>query len=194
MDNIAGWIAPVATMIAATMTAANLGARFTGWGFVVFTVGSIAWTMVAVASGQQNLLWTNGFLTLVNGVGIWRWLGRQARYEDGGKAANEASATHATPTLLAFGALAGARLTGADGKAWGRVVDAMLNCEDASLAYVVITDGGVGGVGEKLYALARDEVFFCGDAISTHLTEAMIAARTPLEASAWPAAAPARPA
>src|SRR6202007_1871385 len=87
MIETAGWLAPAATMIAAMMTAANLGARVTGWGFVVFTVGSIGWCAIALSTGQQNLLWTNGFLTLVNGVGIWRWLGRKARYEAGGKSA-----------------------------------------------------------------------------------------------------------
>jgi hypothetical protein len=30
---MAGWVAPAATMIAAMMTAANLGARVIGWGF-----------------------------------------------------------------------------------------------------------------------------------------------------------------
>ena len=43
LGDIAGWIAPIATAIAAIMTASNLGTRVTGWGFVVFAVGSIAW-------------------------------------------------------------------------------------------------------------------------------------------------------
>jgi hypothetical protein len=75
LADAAGWIAPIATMIAAIMTAANLGARITGWGFVVFAIGSIAWTAVGLSSGQTNLVATNAFLTLVNLVGIWRWLG-----------------------------------------------------------------------------------------------------------------------
>jgi len=57
-------------MIAAMMTAANLGARVTGWGFVVFTVGSLCWTAIALSSGQTNLLASNAFLTVVNPVGI----------------------------------------------------------------------------------------------------------------------------
>lgn len=72
MGDIAGWVAPVATMIAAIMTAANLGARVTGWGFVVFVIGSVSWSIVGISSGQNNLLWTNGFLTLVNVIGVWR--------------------------------------------------------------------------------------------------------------------------
>ncbi len=43
MESIATWLAPIATTIAALMTASNLGTRITGWGFVVFTVGSLAW-------------------------------------------------------------------------------------------------------------------------------------------------------
>ena len=54
MEDIAGWVAPIATMIAAMMTAANLGPRVTGWGFVVFTVGSIAWSTVAIATDQPT--------------------------------------------------------------------------------------------------------------------------------------------
>jgi len=79
MLDAAGWIAPAATMIAAIMTAANLGARVTGWGFAVFAVGALAWITVGAATGQQNLLWSNAFLLLVDLVGIWRWLGRRAR-------------------------------------------------------------------------------------------------------------------
>ena len=37
MENIASWVATVATIIAALMTASNLGARITGYGFIVFT-------------------------------------------------------------------------------------------------------------------------------------------------------------
>lgn len=88
------------------MTAANLGARLTGWGFVVFTFGSIAWTIVGLTSGQTNLIASNGFLTLVNVVGIWRWLGRQRKYEDGGRSAREASRRSSEPTLFTATGLA----------------------------------------------------------------------------------------
>ena len=77
--------------MAAMMTAANLGARVTGWGFIVFTLGSICWSLVGLQSGQTNLVATNVFLTCVNLVGIWRWLGRQRGYEDGARAASRSS-------------------------------------------------------------------------------------------------------
>ncbi len=43
MADFIPWVATVATIIAASMTAANLGTRITGYGFAVFLVGSLAW-------------------------------------------------------------------------------------------------------------------------------------------------------
>lgn len=64
MPDVAAWIASAATMIAAMMTAANLGTKITGWGFVVFTVGSVAWAAVGLTTEQPSLAITNGFLLL----------------------------------------------------------------------------------------------------------------------------------
>lgn len=186
MEQIAGWIAPVATMGAAMMTAANLGARVTGWGFVVFTVGSVAWSIIAVSTGQQNLLWTNGFLTLVNGVGVWRWLGRQARYEAGGATATKRSATARVPDLFAVGALAGAKVTGRDGENLGVIVDGMMRCAGAELAYVVVSEGGVGGVGERLHAISPAELRFANDAVTADLTLEALQAMPVLDQERWP--------
>jgi len=187
MDEIAGWIAPIATMIAAMMTAANLGARVTGWGFAVFTIGSISWAIVGVGSGQQNLLLTNIFLTLVNAVGIWRWLGRQARYEEGGEAATMRSSTAHGPTLFAVGAIAGAKLIGRGGEPIGIVVDGMMRCNDAGLAYVVVSEGGIGGVGERLHALSPAELRFSAEGISCTLSADDLRSRIVLESDDWPA-------
>jgi hypothetical protein len=189
MEGIAAWVAPIATMIAAVMTAANLGARVTGWGFVVFTVGSIGWSIVGIASGQQNLLWTNAFLTLVNAIGIWRWLGRQARYDEGGAAATERSAAIArVPTLFAVGSLAGAKLIGRDGEDIGTVIEGMMRCADSQLAYIVVSEGGIGGVGERLHALLPAEITFTQGQATCRLSADELAARPALAADAWPAA------
>jgi hypothetical protein len=92
MEQVANWIAPVATTVAALLVAANLGARITGIGFVAFAVGSIAWIVIGAATGQANLLWQNAVLLLVNIVGIWRWLGLRARYDRGAAAATRKTA------------------------------------------------------------------------------------------------------
>ena len=92
METAANWVAPIATTLAAIMVAANLGTRITGWGFVVFSIGSIGWIVIGAVTGQANLLWQNVFLLGVNVVGIWRWLGIRARYEKGAEAATDATA------------------------------------------------------------------------------------------------------
>ncbi|WP_200937240.1 MULTISPECIES: PRC-barrel domain-containing protein [unclassified Phenylobacterium] len=184
---IAGWVAPAATMIAAIMTASNLGARITGWGFVVFAVGSIAWTVVAIGTSQLNLLWTNGFLIAVNVLGIWRWLGRQARYEDGSQSASEKSASLPAPTLIPASSLTGRKLVDRRGETLGTVVEAMVRCDDARIGYLVISEGGVGGVGERLHAIDAGAVRFDQEAITGALTASQLAASPVLEAGQWPA-------
>ena len=91
MVQLAGWVAPIATMIAALMTAANLGPRVTGWGFAVFTIGAIAWAAIGLATGQSNLLWQNVLLLVVDIFGVWRWLGQVTRWEEGAISAVEAN-------------------------------------------------------------------------------------------------------
>lgn len=91
MEEIANWLAPIATTIAAVMVAANLGARLTGFGFIVFCVGSIGWMIVGFGTGQMNLVWQNALLLVVNLVGVWRWLGLRAGYEKGAAVATRAS-------------------------------------------------------------------------------------------------------
>ncbi|MEG3176409.1 PRC-barrel domain containing protein [Sphingomonas sp. RB3P16] len=186
VSDLAGWIGPAATMIAALMTAANLGARVTGWGFVVFAIGSVAWSIVAIGSGQQNLLWTNGFLSLVNLLGIWRWLGRQARYDDGSKAASVHSARAEVPTLFSVGSIVGAPLRGKGGVTLGTVVDAMTRCADSTLAYVVVSEGGVAGVGERLRALRPEDLHFSADGPRCDLDAAALAQRPELRQGEWP--------
>ncbi len=172
MEEVASWAAPAATIIAAIMTAANLGTRVTGWGFIVFTIGSVGWSVVAIATGQQNLLLTNGFLTMVNAIGIWRWLGRQARYEDGGRAATNKSASARVPTLFSAGALVGHKVVSRDGTVIGSVVDGMLRCNDKALAYVVVGAGGMAGIGEELRAIESSQLEFHQEGITTNMTMA----------------------
>lgn len=170
--DIAGWVAPVATAIAAIMTAVNLGARVTGWGFVVFLIGSLAWSAVGATTGQTNLLLTNGFLTLVNLLGVWRWLGRQARYEKGGEAAAMASETRAAPDLRTLSSLIGAKVVDRDGEAVGEAIEALLECDGGRLDHVVIRSGGIGGVGEKLSAVDCADLVIARDGVSLSLDKA----------------------
>lgn len=176
-------------MIAAIMTASNLGARVTGWGFVVFTIGSIAWSLVGLGSGQTNLVATNAFLTLVNLVGIWRWLGRQRAYEDGAKAASRASRPAGTPTLFSATGLAGMPVSDVCGESLGRSVEAMIECQSGRMSYVVVATGGVAGVEEELRSVPMNAIDCHADGLMILDTKSEFMRRELLAPSAWPARA-----
>ncbi|WP_439544590.1 PRC-barrel domain containing protein [Sandarakinorhabdus sp.] len=179
LPDIAGWVAPAATMVAAMMTAANLGARLTGWGFVVFTFGSIGWVIVGLQGEQMGLVVANGVLTLVNLVGIWRWLGREARYQAVGEAV-EAGPAAVLPTSGIFGR----EIIDAHGHAAGKAVEAIVDCNSASIRQIIIRSGGVGGVGERMVALEIGQLALDNKVIRTLLTAAEIAALPAMESGA----------
>ncbi len=189
MEELAGWVAPAATMIAAMMTAANLGARVTGWGFVVFTIGSVAWSLVGFTSGQMNLLASNGFLTLVNVVGIWRWLGRQSAYEDGARAAEAASRRAATPTLFTATGFGGMKVVDQSGADLGRAVEALLECASGRVSYVVVATGGLAGIDEQLRAVPHERIEFGCHALRVLMTGAEFGRMPTLEPGQWPPSA-----
>ncbi|GAA4739560.1 PRC-barrel domain-containing protein [Sphingomonas daechungensis] len=149
MADTISWIATVATIIAASMTAANLGSRVTGYGFCVFLVGSLSWLAAGLMTNQPALTWTNVVLTVLNIFGIWRWLGRQAGIEKGASVAASASAQEPEESLFPVSLLLKAPIEAGDGSI-GTSVDAMAGCQSGRLRYVVASEGGVAGVGETL--------------------------------------------
>ncbi|HRY23870.1 MAG: hypothetical protein H6852_04035 [Geminicoccaceae bacterium] len=78
MEEVLRWLGMGAAVIAAIIVSARLGQKITGIGFVVFLVSSTAWVAVGLMAGEHALLIQNGVLTIVNVVGIWRWLVRPA--------------------------------------------------------------------------------------------------------------------
>lgn len=187
MEEISSWAAPIATAIAACMTAANLGSRVTGWGFVVFTIGSIGWTTYGIATGQPNLLWQNLFLTAVNILGVWRWLGRQARFDDGAATAARESADAPGPTLFPLSSLTSAPVQAASGEAVGSAVDAMARCRDGGIDYLVVSRGGLGGLGESLHAIPWKRITVHDATIVTDLDAEDFASSEALDPTHWPA-------
>jgi len=188
LQDIAGWVAPIATMLAAMMTAANLGARLTGWGFVVFTGGSIAWTIVGATTGQTNLVASNGFLTLINLFGIWRWLGRQAAYEQGGQSAQVASRQSDTDSLFTATSISGMAVSAADGKYLGHAVEALMECKSGTVSYIVVATGGLGGVDEQLRAVSRSDIAFSCDGLKLRIDSSAFRKLEVLQPGRWPAA------
>ena len=107
MSDLASWIASGATTLAAVMTAANLGTRITGWGFVMFALASLVWGWVGITDDQTGLAVTNAVLLIINLFGAWRWLGRQARHEHGSAVATERSRSRGAVSTLFSGAAIG---------------------------------------------------------------------------------------
>jgi hypothetical protein len=186
MDQILNWVATVATIGGALLTASNLGARVTGTGFIVFLFGSLSWIGVSVLSDQPALLWTNIVLTFLNLFGIWRWLGRQAAVEEGGRSAAEASEATPGEALFPVSLLGRAKLLAGGGEA-GTCVDAMAGEQSGRLAYVVVSEGGVAGVGERLRRLDWRDARVERDRVVTDLDHNQFCALPELAKDQWPA-------
>ena len=186
MEDSLSWVATAATVIAASITASNLGTRITGYGFIVFTVGSIAWFSFGLMSGQPALVWTNAVLTVLNLFGIWRWLGRQARIEDGSAAA--AAASRATPGEALFPVSLLARAAVRSHSApLGTCVDAMAGCRSGRISYVVVTEGGIAGAGETLRRLPWDGLRIEDDELVADLDPGRFCSLDPVPKDEWPA-------
>lgn len=188
MDQTASWIATAATIIAACFTASNLGSRVTGIGFIIFTIGSIAWFVTGYLTDQPALIWTNVVMTLLNLFGVYRWLGRQAKLEEGATKAAEASAASPGEDLFPASSLTASRLIGRNGETLGSTVDAMLSCDGGKLRYLVVSQGGVAGVGETF---RRVDWHFAGvqrGAVKTDLSPRDFEALPELKKDDWPGA------
>ena len=180
-----GWVATIATITAALMTASNLGPRITGYGFAVFTVGSLSWLALGLMTEQRALVWTNVVLTGLNLFGIWRWLGRQARIEEGASVAAEASERTPGESLFPVSLLLKAPIENARGDLLGTCVDAMAGCRSGRVHYVVASQGGVAGVGETLRRLSWEDATADSDKLVVDV--ALIEALPEVDKDQWPA-------
>ena len=186
------WVAVAATIVAALITAANLGARVTGWGFIMYVAASAIWIATGIENGFEPLsvIVMHSVLFVVNAFGVWRWLGRERRYEDSREYAHKRSKWARVPTLFSAGSLIGATVTRRDKESLGTVVDAMFNCDEKSIAYLVVSEGGIAGAGETLRAVPPDHLRFESEAIVSNLTDSEWQGLPPIENDHWPAKAP----
>lgn len=185
MQDIVSWIATVATIVAACMTASNLGSRITGYGFAVFTVGSIAWFTLGMLTDQPALIWTNVVMTVLNLFGVWRWLGRQTKVEAGAHAAAKASEATPGEALFPVSMLTRAPVGGQEGDL-GTCVDAMASCTSGRLTYVVVAQGGIAGVGETLRRVPWSATHFEGDRLAVGLDSGKFEQLDVVKRDEWP--------
>ena len=185
MAETISWVATVATIIAASMTASNLGSRVTGYGFAVFTIGALCWIAAGAMTNQPALLWTNVVLVILDIFGIWRWLGRQAGVEEGARAA--AVSSEATPgeALFPVSLLSSASVQ-CDNDEVGHCVDAMAGCRSGRLSYIVVSHGGVAGVGETLRRLPWSQAQVEDDKLAAALSPHDFGQLEELARDEWP--------
>jgi hypothetical protein len=179
------WIATIATIVAAFLTAANLGPRITGYGFCVFFVGSLAWLAVGVMTDQPALIWTDAVLTMLNAFGIWRWLGRQTKVAEGGRSATEASERTPGEALFPVSLLSSAPVMSGSSEL-GHCVDAMAGCSSGRLDYVVVSQGGVAGLGETLRRLPWRAARVDGASVLTDVSAERFGGLEELARDQWP--------
>lgn len=188
MDQTASWIATAATIIAACFTASNLGSRVTGIGFIIFTIGSLAWFATGYLTDQPALMWTNVVMTLLNLFGVYRWLGRQAKLEEGANKAAEKSAEAPGEDLFPASSLTASRLLGRGGEALGNTVDAMISCSGGRLRYLVVAQGGVAGVGETFRRVDWHYAGVEAGAVKTDMSPEQFDRLPELQKDNWPGA------
>jgi hypothetical protein len=63
----------------------------------------------------------------------------------------------------------------------------MIGCEDGRVAYLVVGKGGVGGIGETLYALPWNQVALQPGKVLAKIDRAELDRMPPIDPADWPA-------
>jgi multisubunit Na+/H+ antiporter MnhG subunit len=67
------------TVLAAALVAANVNARITVAGFMIFIVASIGWMADGWLETKTSLVIPSVILLLINAIGVWRWFPKAER-------------------------------------------------------------------------------------------------------------------
>jgi hypothetical protein len=68
------WLAALWTVGPGLVIAARVRPLFMGWAFVGLTVGSLTWILTGYLTDDHALIAQNVVITLINCLGIYRWL------------------------------------------------------------------------------------------------------------------------
>ena len=72
MLGVLKWIGTVTGVVGALIVAMNM--PWSGYGFILFTIPSMTWGMVAWKMREHSLLVLQTVFLCINLMGIWRWL------------------------------------------------------------------------------------------------------------------------
>ncbi len=70
--NFLKWKGTATGIAGATIIALNL--PISGWGFVLFLVSSVSWTIAGLRMRENSLALLQAAFTVINLLGIYRWL------------------------------------------------------------------------------------------------------------------------
>ena len=66
------WLGTLTGVLGALVLALNI--PVSGWGWVLFTISSISWTIAGLALRDASLAVLQGTFIVVDLLGVWRWL------------------------------------------------------------------------------------------------------------------------
>ena len=66
------WLGTVTGVLGALVLALNI--PVSGWGWVLFTISSISWTVAGLVLRDMSLAVLQGAFVFVDLLGVWRWL------------------------------------------------------------------------------------------------------------------------
>ena len=69
----AKWTGTAAGIMGAVLVALNTGV--TGYGFLLFLVSSLLWSAAGWVQRDESLVLLQGTFTVINVIGVYRWLG-----------------------------------------------------------------------------------------------------------------------
>jgi hypothetical protein len=76
--NVFQWYGAIAGTIAALVVSLDLGRRATGWAFVLFVTGSVAYIAWGFLNDEgKAVAWQNMALFVINVLGVYRYLIRK---------------------------------------------------------------------------------------------------------------------
>jgi len=66
------WFGTLTGVAGATILALNIA--ISGWGWVLFALSALAWTIAGMAQRDASLVVLQGAFLVVDLIGVWRWL------------------------------------------------------------------------------------------------------------------------
>lgn len=66
------WVGTLTGVFGALILALNI--PVSGWGWVLFTISSISWTIAGLVLKDMSLVVLQAAFVVVDVIGVWRWL------------------------------------------------------------------------------------------------------------------------